>query len=98
MTKAIGWLRRQETLIRKIGSKCPYCTNIRWTSASKVLKWMLANRITVCDYFTTTTFASAPPLVWSLVAKVVNHSLLTVSITFGALQVKSSVVPSNTTT
>jgi hypothetical protein len=53
---------------------------------------MLANRITICDYFTTTTFASAPPLVWSLVAKVVNHSLLTVSITFEALYVESSVV------
>jgi hypothetical protein len=59
---------------------------------SKVLKWMLANRRTVCDYFTTKTFSSAPPLGWWLIAKVVNHFLLTANITFETLHVESSVV------
>ena len=36
MTTAIGWLRRQDTLIRRMGSKCPYYINVRWTSVSKV--------------------------------------------------------------
>jgi hypothetical protein len=36
MTTAIGWLRRQEALIRRMGSKCPYFINVRWTSVSKV--------------------------------------------------------------
>jgi hypothetical protein len=91
MTTAIGWLRRQETLIRTMGSKCPYYINVRWTSLSKVLKWMLANRCMLCDYFASKTFASAPPLDWWLIAKVVNHFLLTVNITFEALHVESSV-------
>ena len=34
----VGWLQRQDTLIRRMGSKYPYCINIRWTSFSKVLK------------------------------------------------------------
>ena len=34
----VGWLQRQDTLIRRMGSKCPYCINVRWTSFSKVLK------------------------------------------------------------
>jgi hypothetical protein len=89
---AVGWLRRQETLLRQMGSKCPYYINVRGTSVSKVLKWMLANRSTVCDYFTTKTFASAPPLGWWLIAKVVNHFLLTVNITFEAPQVESHIV------
>jgi hypothetical protein len=59
---------------------------------SKVLKRMLANHGTVCDYFTTKTFASGPPLGWWLIDKVVNHFLLTVNITFEALQAESSVV------
>jgi hypothetical protein len=92
MTTAIGWLRRQETLIRKMGSKCPYYINVRWTSVSKALKWFLSNLSTVCDFFTTKTFASAPQLGWWLMAKVVNHFLLTVNITFESLQVESSVV------
>jgi hypothetical protein len=86
MTTAIGWLGRQENLIRTMGSKHPYYINVRWTSVSKVLKWMLANRSPVCDYFASQIFGSAPPLGWWLVAKVVNHFMLTVSITFDALR------------
>ena len=33
-----GWLQRQDTLIRRMGSKCPYYINVSWTSFSKVLK------------------------------------------------------------
>jgi hypothetical protein len=59
--------------------------------------WMLANRITVCYYFPTKTFAPAPPLGSWLIAKVVDHILLAVKIPFEALQVESSVPPINTT-
>jgi len=36
LTTAIGWLRWQDTLIQRMGSKCPYYINVRWTSVSKV--------------------------------------------------------------
>ena len=36
MTKMVGWLRRQQILIRQMRSKCPYYINVRWTSCSKV--------------------------------------------------------------
>jgi hypothetical protein len=36
LTTIIGWLRRQDILIRRLKSKCPYYINVRWTSVSKV--------------------------------------------------------------
>ena len=47
-TTIVGYLRRQDTLIQRMGNKCPYGINIRWNSFSKVLKWLLANLKTVC--------------------------------------------------
>jgi hypothetical protein len=41
----------------------------------------------------TKDFASAPPSGWWLIAKIVNHFMLTENITFEALQVESSVFP-----
>ena len=90
LTTIIGWLRRQDTLIRRMGSKCPYYINVRWTSMSQVcsaldhcvveyrltslhlqvLKWLLKNRVTVCDFFVEKEYPSAPPQEWWLIAKV----------------------------
>ena len=36
LTTTIGWLRRQDILIRRISSKCPYYIAVRWTSVLKV--------------------------------------------------------------
>lgn len=36
LTTIIGWLRRQDSLIRQLQSKCPYYISVRWTSVSKV--------------------------------------------------------------
>ena len=47
-------------MIRRMGSKCPYYINVRWTSFSKVLKWLLANLKTVCAYFTVKQYQHAP--------------------------------------
>jgi hypothetical protein len=41
LTALIGLLRRQEKLIRDMGSKCPYWIKFRWKSMSCVLKWLL---------------------------------------------------------
>ena len=49
-TTIVAWLRRQETLIRKMGRPCPYYIKVRWNSFSKVLKWLLANLKTACWY------------------------------------------------
>jgi hypothetical protein len=52
MTTIIGWLRRQDTLIRRMSSKCPYYINVRWTSVSKVslLSICLNDHVTFLTY------------------------------------------------
>jgi hypothetical protein len=52
MTTIIGWLRRQDTLIRRMSSKCPYYINVRWTSVSKVslLSICLKDHVTFLTY------------------------------------------------
>lgn len=92
MTTVIGWLRRQDILIRQMGSKCPYYINVRWTSVSKVLKWMLANKPAICAYFQGKQYANTPSTEWWLIAMVVYNFLVNVNTTFAALQVDSAVV------
>ena len=75
-----------------MGSKCPYYINVRCTSFSKVLKWLLENLKTVCAYFTVKQYQHAPIQEWWLVSMVAHHFLLTVNITFCALQTDSDVV------
>ena len=75
-----------------MGSKCPYYINFRWTSSSKVLKWLLSNLKTVCAYFTVKQYQHVPDQEWWLVSMVVQHFLLTVNITLCALQTDSDVV------
>lgn len=90
-TIIIGWLRRKDTLIRRMDSKYPYYINVRWTSFSKLLQWFLANRNTVCAFFMSNQYAYAPPQEWFLVSMVAQHFLPAVKITFCAFQTDSAV-------
>ena len=91
-TTIVVWLRHQDTLIRMMGSKCPYYINVRCTSFSKVLKWLLANIKTVCTYFTVKQYQHTPSQEWWLVSMVAQQFLMTVNITFCVLQTDYAVV------
>ena len=88
-TTILAWLWRQDTLIRRIGSKCPYYIKVNWTSFSKVLKWILENLKTVCAYFTVKQYQHAPIKEWWLIYMFVQHFLLTVNITLCAHKTNS---------
>lgn len=47
LTTLIAYLRRQEALIREMGSKCPYWITVRWKSMSNVLQWQLKHRFRI---------------------------------------------------
>lgn len=64
LTQTVAWLRRQDILIRRMKSKCPYYINVRWTSLAKVLKWLTSNRTQVTDYFDEKSFSFAPSKAW----------------------------------
>ena len=57
-----------------------------------MLKWLLQNLKTVCVYFTVNQYHHTPSQEWWLVSMVAQHFLLTVNITFCALQTDSAVV------
>jgi hypothetical protein len=50
MTTVIGWLRRQDILIRRMGSKCPYYINVRWTSVSKVIACLYTGCLCIAPF------------------------------------------------
>jgi hypothetical protein len=75
-----------------MGCKCPYVINVRWTSVSKVLKWFLANRKTLCSYFELKNLAGTATRTWWLLAVIALQYFSNIDITFDALQVDGKVV------
>jgi hypothetical protein len=92
LTTFVGWLRRQDILIRDMGSKCPYLINVRWTSLAKVLRWLLRNRGAVCAYAEQKEYTNAPSKVWWCTALIIRYFFDPVLIAFDTLQVEAAVV------
>ena len=86
LTEIIGYLRRQTRLIQDMDAKCPYFIQVRWKSLAKVLKWLAAKQTRVSAYMQEKGYASAPSIVWWLIAKVCLKFLNNVMITFDAFQ------------
>ena len=45
-----GYLRRQQTLIREMRTKCPRFIDTRWLSMGRLLTWLIANCLSVQEY------------------------------------------------
>jgi hypothetical protein len=91
LTTMVGWLRRQETLIRSMaGVKCPYVINVRWKYTITVLQWLFANRERATDHMALKRFAGALSDTWWLVAMICNRYFSAINITFDTLQVEVS--------
>jgi hypothetical protein len=91
LTTMVGWLRRQETLIRNLASgKCPSVINVRWKSTITVLQWLFANRERATDHMALKRFTGALSDTWWLVATICNRYFSAVNITFDTLQVEVS--------
>ena len=92
LTRTIAWLRRQDTLIRRMKSKCPYYINVRWTSLAKVLRWLIKNKSHVVGYFYEKSYTSAPTNTWWLLTFVLHYYFEPVLTTFNLLQEDSAVI------
>jgi hypothetical protein len=93
LTALIGYLRRQEKLIRDMDSKWPYWVIVRWKSVSPVLEWLLERRVRISDLCASRRFTSVPTEVCWSVAIVVQKKLFEqINITFSALQVDAAVM------
>jgi len=64
MTSMTGHLRRQFNLIAQMGSKCPRFVETRWMSMTKVLKWLMANRVPVEQHLQSRNVDWVPSGAW----------------------------------
>jgi hypothetical protein len=82
----IGWLRRQQSFIAKVGSNCPKVATTRWLSLGRVLTWLLRNRTVVQDHLETVNAACAPFYGWWIIMAALSSFMETVDICFKAVQ------------
>ena len=88
LTSLTGHLCRQYDLIARMGLTCPRFVNTRWMSMSKVIKWLVANRLAVNEYMATRTVNWAPTDPWWIVVCCFNRVIKDVDITSASLQGK----------
>jgi hypothetical protein len=90
-----GYLRRQQNLVLEMKSKCSF-VHTRWISMSKVLKWLVANRIRIVAYLEEKQAQCTPPDNWWVTVIVLNRFLPIVDRAFCGLQGKNLLVASQT--
>ena len=88
LTSLTGHLRRQYNLIATMGSKCPRFVNTRWMSMSKVIKWLVSNRVAVNEHMATKTVNWAPNDAWWIVVCCLNRVMKDVDVAIASLQGK----------
>ncbi|KAI2502195.1 hypothetical protein MHU86_12247 [Fragilaria crotonensis] len=86
VTSLTGHLRRQFNLIATMGSKCPRFVNTRWMSMSKVVKWLVANRVAVNEHLATKTVNWLPTDAWWIVVCCLNRVMKIVDVAIVSLQ------------
>ena len=80
LTSLTGHLCRQFNLIAMMGSKCPKFVDTRWMSMSKVIKWLVTNRVAVYEHLATKTINLAPTDAWWIVTCCFNRIMKVVDI------------------
>jgi hypothetical protein len=86
MTSMTGHLRRQFNLIAQMKSKCLRFVETRWMSMSKVLKWLMANRVPVEQHLATKNVNWAPSAAWWIIAGCLCRVMKLVDIAITKLQ------------
>jgi hypothetical protein len=81
-----GNLRHQLNLIAQMGSKCPRFVETRWMSMSKVLKWLIVDRVRVEQQLATKSVNWAPSPAWWIIAGCLRRVMKLVDIAIAKLQ------------
>ena len=92
LTALIAWLRRQQTLINEMGTKCRTLAETRWESMSKVTSWFKTNRIAILEYLNDKDPPCKPPAQWWVVLMFVEDVSSAASTTFKQLQREDTLV------
>jgi hypothetical protein len=91
-----GYLRHQQNLVFEMKPNCPRFVDTRWISMSKILKWLVANRIRIVAYLEENEARCAAPDHWWVVVIVLNGFVPIVDRAFCRLQGKTLLIASQT--
>ena len=86
LTASIGYLRRQQNLVKDMRSQAPKVADTRWESMSQVSSWFKLHRIAINNYFQVKTPSCTPPPCWWVQLMIINHFAARAPITFKQLQ------------
>lgn len=88
LTAAIGHLRRQQTLVGKMGTTCPLLAACRWLSMGNVLTWFCTHRSEIQEHYSgqNPVHDSAPNSEWWIIAYAVRYIVDDVNIVMQRLQ------------
>jgi hypothetical protein len=64
LTDLIGYLRRQQNLVTKMGTTCPKLMLTRWAHMHRSLQWFVENRVDVKMYLSEKKPVCDPPRPW----------------------------------
>ena len=82
LTAAIGYLRRQQNLVKDMRSQAPKVADTRWESMSSVSAWFKAHKIALNDYFELKKPSCTPLPCWWVQIMIINHFAARTTITF----------------
>ena len=85
-----GHLRRQQNLIREMGTKCPKFVDTRWLSMERLLSWLVKHRLRVVSHLEEKQ--RNPSKAWWVMVYLVRDFTELVNATFRSLQGKVTLV------
>ena len=91
LTNISNILRRQINLSKTLG-KCPRFIETRWTSMSKMLKWLIKNRIEVMNYLKHNKPKANPPSYFWILVYVLHAYMKPIKTSFTKLQALTTMV------
>ena len=82
----LGYLRRQQNLVREMRTTCPKFFSTRWLSMVRFLKWLKKYRLRVCRYMDEKNPECKPDLSWWVMVYLLNDFSNTASIACKSVQ------------
>jgi hypothetical protein len=88
----VKFLRKQSSLIQDMGSKSPYCINVRWSALGKVAEWYSPHRDNLVEYLANKDKGVGEDTTWRLQTAVLDNHFSAVCKPMGEIQGKTTLV------
>lgn len=92
LTSLISFLRRQQSLVAEMKSKCPLVSSTRWLSLGRVLSWLSRHRLKIMEFVSSATTITSPTKKWWIAALSLHQICQEIDILFKKLQYSTLLV------